>query len=389
MNHRFMRAFHGFFFLSICWATTPTPGFANEGSQPELTQPALLEAASSIPGETPEITTVGGPKMEVKEPSYRFPMFRRGEVKEITHTFVFKNIGDEELLIKDIKPTCGCTKAVASSRSLPPGATATLNTVLKPKGKGGFQSISVHVTTNEASDEKHVFRLMGTVLSEWRVRPAAINLPFLAPGDTKSGTVHLISMYAPGDKMYGIKELRADRPEIRAVTKEYEYPTEVDENKGYIDVRRPIEISVTGGEELGKQSGTVTVVTDDGRSPNHKVSVRWAVVGDLTFSPASVNVQEIDSKTQSVHLGITSRSNTPFEIESFETRNRNGKVCEDLRIEPSPDSGESEKNFSISLNFQSDKRYESRMGDIRFLTNHPQVPEIKVPYSAKYRRTKE
>jgi len=372
----FVRTFYSLLVFILLWATDLTAVQAAEGSSAEVVQATA----------TAQAAPTGGPEMEIKEPDYVFPTLRAVEVTSITHSFGFKNVGTEDLLITNIKPSCGCTKAIASATTVIPGATAVLEAVLRPKGKGGQQSITVRVTTNEFKDNQHVFKIKGTVLADWRLLPQQATFQDMGPGESKSRLVHLNSMYVPDQTMYRITELQSDAPEIEAVTKEYVYPTEPAKGKGYIDVRRPIEITASAGKEMGKQSGTVTVMTDDEKNPKFTIRVQWTVEGDLKFVPRRATVYEINGKPHTAKVTISSRSGLPFEIVSFEITDKEGKVCEDLRVEPNADSSDTGKIYTIGMNFQSEKRSESRTGYIHFMTTHPDIQDVKVPYTATYRK---
>ncbi|HDZ26388.1 MAG TPA: DUF1573 domain-containing protein, partial [Candidatus Aminicenantes bacterium] len=61
-----------------------------------------------------------GPKLKFREESKDFGKVKQGEV--LTHVFVFKNEGDETLVIKRVKTSCGCTAALLSKKEIAPGA---------------------------------------------------------------------------------------------------------------------------------------------------------------------------------------------------------------------------------------------------------------------------
>lgn len=71
------------------------------------------------------------------------------EGKKVQYTFNFKNDGDEELKILDIKTSCGCTAAVTESKSYKPGENGTLNVELDTSNRIGRMSLNVSITTND------------------------------------------------------------------------------------------------------------------------------------------------------------------------------------------------------------------------------------------------
>ena len=89
-----------------------------------------------------------------------------GEIKQgasVTHTFRFKNVGDEPLLLTRVKASCGCTTPSWSREEVAPGEEGEVTVKFNSRGKMGYQSKSVTVTgnTNPMND---VLRFTGKVV---------------------------------------------------------------------------------------------------------------------------------------------------------------------------------------------------------------------------------
>jgi len=69
------------------------------------------------------------PRVQVPQTTHDF-----GEVfedKELTHTFVLKNTGDQDLVIRDLDSDCACT-TTESDRRIPPGGEGKIRLTIAP-----------------------------------------------------------------------------------------------------------------------------------------------------------------------------------------------------------------------------------------------------------------
>lgn len=79
---------------------------------------------------------------------------RSGE--QVKHSFLFKNTGNIPLVVKDIIPSCGCTRVDVSQKTLKPGEEAKLEVLFDSKGWFGSQYKAVTLRTNGVIREKSV-----------------------------------------------------------------------------------------------------------------------------------------------------------------------------------------------------------------------------------------
>lgn len=80
-----------------------------------------------------------------------------GEVMEgeiVTHTFKFKNTGDEPLILKDVKASCGCTAPSWSRTPIAPGKNGEIEVRFDTKGRGqvGGKPESKRITVTANTD---------------------------------------------------------------------------------------------------------------------------------------------------------------------------------------------------------------------------------------------
>lgn len=88
----------------------------------------------------------GEAKIQFYKTEFDFGTVKMGE--KLMHDFMFKNIGDGDLLISNIKTDCGCTAAKFDSKAIKAGEESLIEVVFSSDGFPGFQTKSITVFTN-------------------------------------------------------------------------------------------------------------------------------------------------------------------------------------------------------------------------------------------------
>jgi hypothetical protein len=99
-------------------------------------RPAWMVKAESMPKTS----------VEWYEQSHDFGQITEGDV--VTHTFRFKNVGDNPLQLTRVKPSCGCTSPEWSDEPIAPGDEGLVTVSFNSSHKRGMQSKSVVITFN-------------------------------------------------------------------------------------------------------------------------------------------------------------------------------------------------------------------------------------------------
>jgi len=358
----YSKIYFGFFFA--LWVTLATGWSADLG--PEVKEGSGSEASGAV--------------IEVIDREYDFGVIRAGDVALVTHTFRFKNIGTEDLVLNKIAPSCGCTSAIASATRIAPGAEGTLTASMKPKGKFGNQTVTVRVETNDPAHSREVFKITGTILSPWRVLPTLLDFREIGRGETSSKIVRVLSQYFEGDSRYRITGLSFSNDAVTAATDDFKSPADPSPSKNYVELSRPIKVKVTAGDQVGQQSAKMFIHTDDPKSATLTVNVRWKVEGDLAVSARRIIVRKYGGRVIETPLTLSSRSGQEFEILSVEVKERSG--AEDIiNIEAMADSTPTKKIYKVTV---TDTAPAGRpfVGEVIFTTNHPEKTIVKVPFTA-------
>ena len=132
------------------------------------------------------VVEAGAPKIQVPEPVYDFGTINEGE--QVSHVFQFKNAGDAELVITDVKTSCGCTAAMTSSKTIGPGAQGTLKLDFNSKGRKGRQTKTATIHSNDPDQPATTVRITGNISvsdePQITVEPKTLDLGVLEPGGT-------------------------------------------------------------------------------------------------------------------------------------------------------------------------------------------------------------
>lgn len=119
----------------------------------------------------------------------------------LKHTFVMKSAGEEDLVIKQAKPTCGCTVAQVMVEQpdgtmapytfggvIPPGRKVELNATLHTQNKQGHAGSRINIFTNDPRGQTQ-FGLEADVETFFLVNPPALNFNQMASKDSVTDKV--------------------------------------------------------------------------------------------------------------------------------------------------------------------------------------------------------
>lgn len=93
-------------------------------------------------------------------------IFDFGTVKQgtkIEASYIIRNTGKRDLLIRDVQTSCGCTVAVPGDKIVKPGKSTNIKAVFDTRGYKGTQNKLVMVISNDPKTPKLTLWLKGTV----------------------------------------------------------------------------------------------------------------------------------------------------------------------------------------------------------------------------------
>jgi len=101
--------------------------------------------------------------------SYDSESFDFGDIKPGTkneHVFTLKNAGKKDLIIRDVKSSCGCTAVSPSKNVVPSGESVPLKVVFDSTGKSGRQNKTITVITNDPKNPTTILRISSNIVTQ-------------------------------------------------------------------------------------------------------------------------------------------------------------------------------------------------------------------------------
>lgn len=100
-----------------------------------------------------------------------------------------KNVGNEQLLITNVKPSCGCTTAPLDKDKLNPGETAIIDISFNVGTKAGVNSKTIRISTNDPNNTTVVYRLSADVQKSINLDPSFFGFNQMEVGKEQSARV--------------------------------------------------------------------------------------------------------------------------------------------------------------------------------------------------------
>lgn len=103
------------------------------------------------------------PVIEFNEKSFDFGEITQGQ--KVEHDFTVSNKGKENLIIRKVKASCGCTAVKPEKTVLEENETTTIHVTFDSRGKSGRQQKTVTIISNDPKQSNILLRISGTVNS--------------------------------------------------------------------------------------------------------------------------------------------------------------------------------------------------------------------------------
>ena len=100
---------------------------------------------------------------------YDAESFDFGDIKpgsKVEHTFNLKNAGKRDLVIRDVKSSCGCTAVSPSKNMIAANESVPLKVVFDSTGKSGRQNKTITIITNDPKNPTTVLRISTNILTQ-------------------------------------------------------------------------------------------------------------------------------------------------------------------------------------------------------------------------------
>jgi hypothetical protein len=93
----------------------------------------------------------------------------------VSTTIKYSNTGDRELVIKNVRTTCGCTAGVPAKTILAPGEESTVEVSFVAKGKRGKQRKRITFTSNDPKQRVQNIYITANITTLWAFIPPTVD----------------------------------------------------------------------------------------------------------------------------------------------------------------------------------------------------------------------
>jgi hypothetical protein len=193
---------------------------------------AALAAAVCILIAASPLLAAKTPRIKFKEEVWNFGKVKDGDA--LKHEFVFRNIGDADLVIDKVRTSCGCAAALASDKTIPPGQEGKIGVSFDVRSYSGKVVKYIYVDSNDPSNPNKELQVAADVEIPPRARieiiPFNLDLGLLLEGDeikgqfiiSSVGELELKAEFAHRDAKYFVKGKPVGFPLKVAAGKEVE-----------------------------------------------------------------------------------------------------------------------------------------------------------------------
>ena len=242
------------------------------------------------------------PMMVFEEQNYDFGKIYIGDI--VKHGFKFKNSGYGELIIKNVKSSCGCTAALVSKSNLLKDEEGEVQIKFNPGRYVGKVTKSVTVNSNDLQKPSYKLTITGEVIEEVSINPKHINFGIIRKGDSCTRTIEVKTI-----------------PELKTEIKKVESPNPyivTAQIKSKVNSSYNYQVTISKYDYIGKFSGMVFVYTSSSKQERIDIPFSGEVIGDVTIYPQIVSFGNIRKNQNVSRTVILNFVNKDIKIEKIE-----------------------------------------------------------------------
>jgi Protein of unknown function (DUF1573) len=302
---------------------------------------------SSVP-EPPGHTS--GPRIEFATDVFNFGKVSSGEV--VRHDFVFTNVGDATLEIKEVRPGCGCTTAGTWDKRVEPGKTGTIPLQFNSANMG-----------NDPAKSKVVLQFTGTVWKPIEVTPTTT--VFNVSDESQTNVTKVVRIVNNLEEPLKLSDLECTNQVFRAELKT-------------VQPDKEFELHITAVPPFtGSIRAPVTLKTSSEKMPTISVTAYVAVQPAVAVMPNRI-VLPAGPLAKAMSPAVKIRSNGTNTLVLSEA---SANIPEaEVRLEETQPG----RLFNLVVSFPAGFQIQpDQEVEVTLKSNHPKFPLIKVPVQSK------
>lgn len=330
---------------------------------------ALLSVAALVAGAVVVAAQeeAAGPKLAIPEKTKDFGAVAQGQVLDAN--FKLMNEGTAPLLVKGVRPTCGCTVA-EFDREVLPGKEGWVKAKLDTTGFVGPISKSILIVTDDPTTPT------SSVIIKADVKPfiEALPRPLLRfnaiQGETSAQTVTVVSDQTDPFKVTGVE---SDQPYVTGSVRQLG-PDEL--VKGKHTDQFEVTVSLAPTAPVGPINATLNVLTTHPKAPKLQLKVYGVVRALVHVTPPELQFGAVEAALRPGRnvIVINNQPDVQMEITGTEVSDP-AFTTEVITIEKG-------KRYQVSVTVKADATPGARDAVLTIQTTDAARPRLTVPVRA-------
>ncbi len=319
-----------------------------------LPPPALPPVPAAAPAAAPE----GTPKIQFASTVHDFGKVSAGEI--VRADFVFTNVGNQTLEIKEVRPTCGCTTAGTWEHQIAPGKTGVIPLQVNTANFNGPVTKSISVICNDPTQSFINLQVRGTIWKAIDVAPPFVM--FNVAPDAVSNEVRTVKITSNLEQPLELSPPQVSSPSFRVEIVTVQPGKEFD-----------LRITPVTPLPAGNVQAAITVKTSATNLPVINVTALAIVQPPVTATPGQVFLPS-GPLASPVQYTIIVQNNSTQAMRVADASVNQPNVQLQVR------EAQSNRVFNVSLTFPAGFQLPGgQAASVSLKTTHPSMPSLNIP----------
>ncbi len=316
--------------------------------------------------------TEGNPVMEVPSKIIDAGTVSQGVMVDADFDLV--NEGDAPLIVKAVRPTCGCTVA-EFDKEIAPGATGKIKTKLDTKDFSGPISKSILVMTNDPQNPTVTLVIKANIRPYVEVLPRPL-IRFNAVLNEPMNQTFIV-VGADPDKSLKVSSVDSSVPFIETSVRQLKGEELI---KGKSKSQYEVTLSLKNDAPIGPVNAVLSVNTDIKEAPTVPVKVYGVVRALIHVTPSQIQFGSVEAKVRPGRnlIVVNNRTDgTRVEI--------TGASVDDPGFDAQVTTIEEGRRYQVTVVVKADADPGSRDATLTLSTTDEVFPTVTVPVRANLR----
>ena len=311
------------------------------------------------------------PPLDAAVPDLRFAAYSHDlgvlyEGSKVERTLSLRNVGTEDLVISQVRPSCTCLQAELLKTTAAPGDGGGIILTFDTAGLRGAQQYAVYVHSNDPVSPIVQVRVSASI-KPTKLLVSTRRVEF-GDVDANLGAMREIYIKDPGDGSLEVEEVVSDSPVLHA--------SFVATGRGQGEERIfPVLLTLRPDLPLGAFEASITIVSNHPKEPSLRIPVFARVKGDIEVSREALFLGLVKrGEGASGTLSLRARTGAGFGVDSVRTSS--DFITADLS------SGDPRMDYVVTVGLSETAPPGPVRGEVVIRTDSPRQPRIVVPVGA-------